>query len=167
VFFDAQTINNDDSRRYFETHAFNPKIKACNLHTADVLQLQLELPDEESHIIKEFASQFGEQDNMPYSFHITLAYGYKDILSQEIYEQISAEFVSIIKPVMEQEIQLDVPTLCYFKTMEAFTSWDVRTNPFIQAATNFFGQTILFFYNCLSAKKEEIERPANALTPFK
>lgn len=144
-------------RNWLKQNAFNPQIKISNLHTSDVLQLQLELPDMQNDTIQAFANAFGEQDNIPFSFHITLAYGYKDILSQEIYEQIVAEFVSIITPIMEQEIQLKAPTLCYFKTMEAFTPWDATANPFVQATTNIFSQTLLFFCSFLGIKREENE----------
>lgn len=126
-----------------KTHEFTPEASIEAVQFGRALQLRLSLPENQKKMIQEFAQTFGIEDRIPSFFHITLAYGYKDISDEKVHQEITAALEEIIAPYINQKIKLDVPTLCYFESMKAFIPWDGRTYPFnenqgIKKATRFF-----------------------------
>ncbi|QBR83740.1 DUF1868 domain-containing protein [Legionella israelensis] len=109
---------------------FNPEVTIKMISTAGVLQLQLSLPQNQESIVQSIAKTFKLEDRMPYDFHITLAYEYRMMDNQTLYQSIKDELNEIIQPYLNKRIILNAPTLYYFENMTQFTPWDAKTNPF-------------------------------------
>lgn len=102
------------------------KIQICS-----VIQLEIALPQDQVQLVKEIAEQFGLQNRVPYSFHITLAYQYKsmgeeaDLIKSELEKRLQQ-----LIDAMPQGVRLSYPKLCYFNDMTQFNPWTVDHFPF-------------------------------------
>lgn len=145
---------------------FNPTVKIKNFRLDDVLQLELELSDDHRQLIQDFASSYDMLDGIPDVFHITLAYNYKNIPANE-FEDLNQAVSEILKPLLDKEIQLNPPTLCYFKSMKEFIPWNAHEDPFkkptgvltkLSGVLSCIGS---FFGNCIHAKEPEESNKSN------
>ncbi|CAM2859706.1 Uncharacterized protein conserved in bacteria [Legionella steigerwaltii] len=101
------------------------------------LQLILSVPPEQKTIIQQIAKEFGLENKVPGVFHITLAYGYREINDEQIFKEIKSKIVELLKICQQydKDITLSPPKLCFFRSMEQFIPWDGTANPFIAKST--------------------------------
>lgn len=89
-------------------------------------------------MIQQIAKELGLENKVPGVFHITLAYGYKEIEDEQVFKEIQnkiGELFQICKKY-DQKILLSSPKLCFFQSMEQYTPWDGITNPFAMKSTS-------------------------------
>ena len=102
------------------------KLKIKNiLYNGNTIRLSLQ-PTKEiqkaDYLRDEITKICGEHDGMG-SYHITLAYKYKDI-NQETANIINQELLNMNALLEEQTIILDVPFVCFFENMTEFKPFD-------------------------------------------
>ena len=109
---------------------FIPEIAITLVSVSNVLQLILTLPDNQNSLITSVANEFGVKGAVPLDFHITLAYGYRELEKETSYQDIEVALEAIINPYKNKIMTLSAPTLCYFHDMKQFIPWDGESNPF-------------------------------------
>lgn len=116
---------------------FTPSISIKQINLFPVLQLMLTLPPEQEAITQHFADKFGLQNRVPNVFHITLAYGYREIRTEEHFKVIQSEIhnLTALCQQYDKKILLSPPQLTFFNNMGQFIPWDGSNNPFITQQT--------------------------------
>lgn len=111
---------------------FNPSISVENINCFSELQLILSIAPEQQAMIQHVAKELGLQNKIPSVFHITLAYGYREIDDEHVFKEIKIKIEELLeicqKP--DQKIILSPPKLCFFRSMAQFIPWDGVMNPF-------------------------------------
>lgn len=143
-------------------HAFNPEATIKMIATAGVLQLRLTLPEDQKSTIQSIAKAFTLEKHIPYEFHITLAYEYKIIDDEKVYQNIKKEMEEIIQPYINRKIILNAPTLCYFENMTQFMPWDAKNNPFNEKKTSKTG-LLSIFENRQTNKQVDDSNPSRCI----
>ncbi|VEB38492.1 Uncharacterized protein conserved in bacteria [Legionella sainthelensi] len=126
-----------------KAHEFTPEASIEAVQVGRALQLRLSLPENQKAMLRQLAQTLGIEEGLPSFFHITLAYCYKNISDKKLHQEIIAAVEEIIAPYINQKVKLNVPTLCHFESMLAFTPWDGVAYPFnekqpIKKAKGFF-----------------------------
>lgn len=129
---------------YLKDREFNPEISLEGLEFGGALQLRLTVPESQKKLFHDLAQTFDIENGIPPFFHITLAYSYKDIDNEQVRREMIATLEEVIAPYINQKIRLDIPTLCYFESMKAFTPWDGKTYPFND---NYRSKKVTGFFN--------------------
>jgi hypothetical protein len=122
---------------------FNPSVFIKQINFFPALQLMLTLPPDQEKIIQHVADKFGLQNKVPSVFHITLAYGYRGIDTEENFKAIQSEVhkLMVLCQQYDKKIVLSPPQLTFFNNMGQFIPWDGSSNPFLtqQTQANVFG----------------------------
>ncbi|MDR3501000.1 MAG: DUF1868 domain-containing protein [Legionella sp.] len=125
------TLLNDE--RFQHLHAklmansFTPTAKIVAIKASYALQLNLILPQSQYELLKVIADEFGIQNKIPKTFHVTLAYAYKELSDTQI---ISTEIEQLASLCLKKALTLQPARLCFFHDMQQFFSWDGKSNPF-------------------------------------
>lgn len=111
---------------YLEEHRFNPQIQFEHIHTRGALQLVFSMPHEQQDIILSTAKHYGLIHNVPPAFHMTLAYQYREIASDDLsqLENYLHQGLHQIFKQADSKLILNPPRLSYFLDMTAFHPWD-------------------------------------------
>jgi hypothetical protein len=109
------------------TNSFTPTAQIVAIKASYALQLNLILPQSQYALVKTIADEFGIQNKIPNTFHITLAYAYKELSDTQI---IAAEIEQLASLCLKKELTLQPPRLCFFHDMQQFVTWDGKDNPF-------------------------------------
>ncbi|WP_392538065.1 DUF1868 domain-containing protein [Legionella sp. 227] len=117
---------------------FTPTISVESIDYFSGLQLILSIPEEQKKVIQQIAKELGLENKVPGVFHITLAYGYKEIDDEQVFKEIQNKIGELLKicKKYDQKILLSSPKLCFFQSMEQYTPWDGITNPFVVKSTS-------------------------------
>lgn len=107
--------------------AFTPTATVVAIKVAYALQLNLAIPQSQYKIIRTIANEFGIENKIPKTFHITLAYAYQEPSDTQI---IATEIAQLTSLSLEKELTLQPPRLCFFYDMQQFFSWNGKNNPF-------------------------------------
>ncbi|WP_133136837.1 DUF1868 domain-containing protein [Legionella rowbothamii] len=125
------TLLNDE--RFQHLHAkltansFTPTAKIVAIKASYALQLNLILPQSQYTLVKAIADEFGIENKIPQTFHVTLAYAYKELSDVQI---IAPEIERLASLCLKKEFTMRPPRLCFFHDMQQFFSWDGKNNPF-------------------------------------
>ena len=133
---DFESINEDKTRRYFETklayytvinsvknielhdNVFKPSLTISGFILNDaVLQLQFTLCEDDKKVIEDMAKKLNLEAALPSNYHMTLAYNYQFIESISTYQNIRAFLSTVIIPKQDATIALKPPQLCTFNHM--------------------------------------------------
>lgn len=100
------------------------------LSEAGGLTLQVKLSEKQTDKIFEFAKKHNHFEDIPMYFHITLAYQFNSMPTED-YKKILIELKPLENRLKQQKtFKLQRPQLCYFHNMTEFTPWDCEENPF-------------------------------------
>lgn len=106
---------------------FTPTAKVVAIKVSYALQLNVAIPQFQYDLIKAIADEFGIENKIPKTLHVTLAYAYKAASDAQI---IATEIEQLASLCLEKELRLRPPRLCFFYDMQQFFSWDGKDNPF-------------------------------------
>ncbi|CDZ78900.1 hypothetical protein BN59_03215 [Legionella massiliensis] len=108
-----------------------PQMKLKAIRTSSVIQLQVVIPQEQREAIERIAETFNVAHKVPKEMHITLAYQYKWVTGADT-EKLQQYLEHEIQRIFEEHplCTFEAPVLTYFKSMEKFTPWDAKKNPF-------------------------------------
>ena len=125
-----------------------PQIKFGVLNATRIIVLEVCLSPEQKNALEELAKECHCENNMPWLFHITLAYQHNKDLTNEAYDKITAELKSLSRIFEEKNtITLAPLELCYFEDMTRFVPWNGATNPFTAPLP--FSSNLYGFYNTI------------------
>lgn len=140
--FIEEGLTNDEWRRQICKHEkllhglalfvnnqiFQPEARLSTCETNGGLQVHLDLPKDQSSIIETIADNFNISQGLPYLWHITLAYQYKQLPPNISHDAVAATLMRVVHSVLHDDlIVFDPPKLCYFEDMTAFYPWDVES----------------------------------------
>lgn len=114
---------------------FKPEISFVEVNTSSTIHIVVSLPKEQQDIINDIAKEFDMESNVPFAFHITLAYQYEMIDEASIGE-VRLELTKVrdaintILAAKTSPLVIEPPKLTYFNDMTAFIPWDGKTSPF-------------------------------------
>ncbi|HHF7373594.1 DUF1868 domain-containing protein [Legionella bozemanae] len=156
------TIFQKMNKRLLELN-FNISISVEAVNYFSELQLILSIPSEQQTIIQQFAEEFGLKNKIPTVFHITLAYGYREIEDEQVFKEIKNKMEELLKICQqyEQKIILSPPKLCFFRSMEQFIPWDGAINPFIVKSS---ANPLRLFSSEKGMQKNEVAKPSFCIT---
>ncbi|MFJ1268873.1 DUF1868 domain-containing protein [Legionella lytica] len=106
---------------------FTPTAQVAAIKVAYALQLNLTIPQSQYEIIRTIAHEFGIENKIPKTFHITLAYAYQEPSDLQV---LATEIAQLASLSQQKELTLQPPRLCFFHDMQEFFSWDGKSNPF-------------------------------------
>ena len=119
-----------------EEKQITPTIKIEHIHLSSVIQLVLSIPEEQRRQTHEIATEFGIQDKVPRTFHMTLAYQYQPlppddakVIQQHIQHYIQHRLNHLLKE-HPHDIHLKSPALSTFNDMASFHTWNGEEYPF-------------------------------------
>lgn len=112
-----------------------PAVNVENIITKKTIKLKLKVSHKHEKIIKLIAGELGLEDKIPDSFHITLAYLYRDISDTQL-SLLQANVKSVFKNLMatygyhEKTFRLQQASLYYFSDMTCYTPWNGESKLF-------------------------------------
>ncbi len=125
------TLLNDERFQHLHSKlmatAFSLTATVVSVKVSYALQLNLVIPPSQYALIKAIAEEFSIQNKIPQTFHVTLAYAYKELEDARI---IAPEIEQLRSLCLNKEISLLSPMLCFFHDMRQFFIWDGKCNPF-------------------------------------
>jgi hypothetical protein len=110
-----------------QANHFTPTATVVGIKVSYALQLNLTLPQSQHDLINTIADEFDIQNKIPKTFHVTLAYAYKELSDSQI---MAPEIEQLASLCLGKELSLQPPRLCFFHDMQQFFSWDGKNNPF-------------------------------------
>ncbi|KTD74559.1 DUF1868 domain-containing protein [Legionella tucsonensis] len=142
---------------------FNPSVSIDAINYFSELKLILSIPPEQQTIIQQVAKEFDLENKIPNDFHITLAYGYREIDDEHVFKEIKNKIEELLKICQqyEQKIILSPPTLCFFRSMEQFIPWDGTINPFVVKSPAIH---LHLFSSKNGAQKNEVSKTSFCIT---
>ena len=119
-------------RNSLQENPIKPNFTLKTTRFTGAIQLCVTLPIEQQEKIHNIAKALNLEKRVPAVFHITLAYQYRGIDSdneQLIQKQIQTNLNEIFTRYSDK-VELEQPKLCYFNDMTASIPWDGQNVPF-------------------------------------
>ena len=111
---------------------FNLRFKPYDWVANRIILLEVALEKEQADLIQKIADANGLQSFLPGRFHITLAYQFEFLDSQQL--ELVADHMSQIGELFfdgfTKFLPLGPPSVCYFHDMTKFIPWETDCSPF-------------------------------------